>query len=127
MFTDLQEYLERSFMNRVFNVTRSNLSFWFDDASCSPVSIRFRDETVFVEVAETIHPIPTESFRFSNSDQLMLLHNTNTESQVSLSLTAPRTVCFSNNCSGGGYAVVRNLEPALADDQIRLGGWRLGL
>jgi len=41
----------------------------------------FRDETVFVEVAETIHPIPTEGFRFGNSDQLMLLHNTNTESQ----------------------------------------------
>ncbi|KAF2616712.1 hypothetical protein F2Q68_00042193 [Brassica cretica] len=50
--------------------------------SCS--SSRFRDETVFVEVAETIHPIPTEGFRFGNSDQLMLLHNTNTESQVSL-------------------------------------------
>ncbi|KAG2248830.1 hypothetical protein Bca52824_088458 [Brassica carinata] len=32
-----------------------------------------------------------------------------------------------NNCSGCGDAVVPKPITALGDDQIRLGGWRLGL
>ncbi|CAH8380706.1 unnamed protein product [Eruca vesicaria subsp. sativa] len=61
---------------RVFNVTRCNPSFRFGDPH---VAITFRDEIMFVETAETINPVPTESFRFWHYDQLMLLVNTNTD------------------------------------------------
>ncbi|WZZ25469.1 hypothetical protein YC2023_008870 [Brassica napus] len=78
----------------------------------------FRDETVFVEVAETIHPIPTEGFRFI--ERLFL--------QIPWRCVEMEITEFDgNNCSGCGDAVVPKPITALGDDQIRLGGWRLGL
>ena len=46
----------------VFGATRSNPNFWFGDAH---VSIRFTDQTVFVELSESIHPIPRRAFCFA--------------------------------------------------------------
>lgn len=37
------------------------------------------EQTIFLELAETIAPIPTESFRSRNYDQLMLIANTKTD------------------------------------------------
>ncbi|KAH0855234.1 hypothetical protein HID58_016700 [Brassica napus] len=39
---------------------RSNPNFFFGDAT---VAIRYTDQTVFVDLAESIHRIPRESFR----------------------------------------------------------------
>lgn len=60
---------------RVFDVVRSNGHF---KLLASLGSIRFDDQTKFVELAETTAFIPTEQFRFWKQ-QLMALANTNVD------------------------------------------------
>ena len=56
MFTGLYEL-------NVFGIQEATQIFLFGDA---PVAIRFTDQTVFVDLAESIHRISRESFRFRN-------------------------------------------------------------
>ncbi|KAG2321858.1 hypothetical protein Bca52824_015071 [Brassica carinata] len=45
--------------------------------SNAPVSIRFNDGTLFVEIKDSVKQIPIELFGFRNHDQLLSLANTN--------------------------------------------------
>ncbi|KAF8087120.1 hypothetical protein N665_0598s0004 [Sinapis alba] len=58
----------------VFDVLRSNSHF---KLLASPCSVRFDDQTKFVELAETTVFIPTDHFRFWKYEQLMALANRN--------------------------------------------------
>ncbi|CAN6899909.1 unnamed protein product [Brassica oleracea] len=58
---------------------RVNPTFKFADA---PIFIRFSEQSVFYEVAETNEPIQKESFRFRKYDELMSLANTDTKTYL---------------------------------------------
>ncbi|CAN6825006.1 unnamed protein product [Brassica oleracea] len=51
-----------------FYVRRSSTNFRFPG---SPFAIRFIEQTMYVQIAESVEPLPTERFRFHSFEQLM--------------------------------------------------------
>ncbi|KAF2589028.1 hypothetical protein F2Q70_00041309 [Brassica cretica] len=59
----------------------------------SAIFIRFSEQSVFYEVAETNEPIQKESFRFRKYDELMSLANTDTKTHLLASINYLKKVC----------------------------------
>ena len=66
----------------IYDETRSNPNFTYDDA---PNAILFTEQTLFVDLEETTHPILMESSRYRNYELLMSLAYTKTICQVRFS------------------------------------------
>ncbi|CAN6858789.1 unnamed protein product [Brassica oleracea] len=66
-----------------FDIRRSNQYF---KLSTSPISIRFSDQTTFLEVKETINPIPSEVFIDTNTHLQIIVDETQTIQKIMVNI-----------------------------------------